>query len=47
MWEIKLLDIITNKSFSKWFYNESLKNKFIKKVSYSKKLKVLATIDWR
>lgn len=42
MYIITLLDLRTNKTFEKVFYNERLKDNFVRKVGYSKKLKVLS-----
>jgi hypothetical protein len=45
MYEVKLLDLKTRKTFTKVFWNNHLKDNFIRKCSYSKKLKVLSIID--
>lgn len=42
MCELVILDLTTNKKFSKIFENEYLKNKFKSKCKYSKKLKIIA-----
>ena len=41
MYEIILLNK-DGKKFSKFFYNEYLMNKFIRKIKYSKNLKILS-----
>ncbi|MBR0420295.1 MAG: hypothetical protein IJI66_14130 [Erysipelotrichaceae bacterium] len=40
MYEVSLLNLDTQKQFSKWFDSEYLMRKFINKVKYSKKLKL-------
>lgn len=38
---LKLLDLKTNKTFKKYFETEFLRDKFIRKLKYSNRLKVL------
>lgn len=42
MYELIILDLTTNKKFSKVFTSEYLKNRFKSKCKYSKKLKIIA-----
>ena len=45
MYEVELLNLETKVIFTKIFWIEQLKNKFIRKCKYSKKLKVLGVAD--
>ena len=45
MYEVELLNLENNKTFTKVFWNEHLKNNFVRKCRYSKKVKVLCVID--
>lgn len=45
MYEINLLVIENNKTFTKIFWSEYLMRKFINKCKYSKKLKVISITD--
>lgn len=46
MFEISLLDLRTNKTFNKVFWNTNLKNSFVNKCRYSKKVKVVCIKDY-
>ena len=46
MFEIKCLDLITNKIFYKIFWSIKKKNDFIRKCKYSKKIKVIEILDY-
>lgn len=46
MFEINILNIETNKTFSKIFYSEITMNKFLNKIKYSKKIKLLSINDY-
>jgi len=45
MYEVKLLNLETRKTFTKTFWSTYLKDNFIRKCKYSKTLKVLSVID--
>ena len=45
MYEVELLNLETNKTFKKVFWSLYLKDNFVRKVKYSKKLKVLCITD--
>lgn len=44
MWEIVCLNLSNNKRFSKIFYDYLLKEDFVRKCKYSKKIKIVAKI---
>lgn len=46
MFEVECLDLTTHKTFSKWFYDKWKKDNFIKKCSFSKKIKVTGVFTW-
>lgn len=46
MYEVELLNLETKVIFTKVFWDKQLKNKFIRKCKYSKKLKVLGVSDY-
>lgn len=45
MYEVELLNLKTNKIFTKIFWSPYLKDNFVRKCKYSKKLKVLSITD--
>lgn len=45
MYEVELLNLDTKKTFTKVFWSEYLKDNFVRKCKYSKKVKVLSIID--
>lgn len=45
MWEVTCLDLIKNKRFTKTFYDYIIKESFIRKCKYSKKIKVISIIN--
>lgn len=45
MYEVELLNLQNNKVFTKIFWSSYLKDNFVRKCKYSKKLKVLSIID--
>ena len=46
MWELEIKNLKNGVLFTKTFYNERLKNNFIKKCSYSKKIKVIRVLNY-
>lgn len=46
MYEVELLNLENKKTFTKVFWNKYLKNNFVRKCKYSKKLKVLGISDY-
>ena len=46
MFEVECIDLKTGKCFGKIFYSEKLKDNFVRKCRYSKKIKVINVIDW-
>lgn len=45
MYEVELLNLKTNKKFTKIFWSPYLMNNFIRKCKYSKKLKLIYVKD--
>lgn len=45
MWELTCLDLENNKRFTKVFYDYKLKENFVRKCRYSKKIKIVAIIN--
>lgn len=46
MYIVECKNLLTNKVFEKTFYNHILKNDFVRKCKYSKKIKVLSVLDY-
>lgn len=46
MFEVECLNLINNKRFTKWFFSDISKDKFVRKCKYSKKIKVLGILDY-
>lgn len=46
MFEIELINLKTNQKFTKSFWSKKLKNNFINKCKYSKKVKVIGILDY-
>ena len=46
MFELEILNLITNKVFKKVMWNEQSKNNFVRKCFYSKKVKILSISDY-
>ena len=44
MYEVRLLNLKSGKEFSKAFYDKWQKDKFVKKCSYSRKVKVIGVL---
>ena len=45
MYEVELLNLKSNKTFTKIFWNPYLKDNFVRKCRYSSKVKVLSIVD--
>lgn len=45
MFEVELIDLETNKRFTKTFWNEFQMRNFVRKCKYSKKVKVIGITD--
>lgn len=45
MFEIELINLETNKRFTKIFWSEYLKRNFVRKCSYSKKVRIVSITD--
>ena len=46
MFEVEMINLITQQRFTKIFWNKKNKDNFIRKCSFSKKVKVLGVNDW-
>lgn len=46
MYEITLLNLKTNSSFTRVFYDVRLKDNFIRKCKYSKKVKIINIVNY-
>lgn len=44
MYEVELLNLKTNQTFSRVFYDKWQKDRFVKKCSYSRKVKVIGVL---
>lgn len=46
MYEVECLNVNTNKTFSKWFYDEHELKVFTNKCKHGDKLKILGVLRW-